>query len=136
MLYAHISEDRLRFKTEGHQGVRILRLEGRVHHTNAAEFTNELTMRSLYLSSSEALIVDFSGLDSISSAGLRGLLVLKKSLEDTRTRFVFVGLSRDLEEIFRLTQFDFLFPIARDIDAASQMIQASGKQCCHPSTVH
>ncbi|MEM9099958.1 MAG: STAS domain-containing protein [Pseudomonadota bacterium] len=136
MLTARISEDRLRLRKRGTVGVRILRLEGRVHHTNAAEFTTELTLRSLYLSSGEALIIDFSDLHSISSAGLRGLLELKKELQEAGIKFVFAGLSGEMEVIFRVTRFDCIFPIARDVDAASRMILEDRNSCSRPARLH
>ncbi|MEM9044403.1 MAG: STAS domain-containing protein [Pseudomonadota bacterium] len=136
MLNARIREDKLKLHGKSSIGARVLRLEGRVHHTNAMEFTNELSLRTLCLAAKEALIIDFSELTSISSAGLRGLLTLKRDLDAAGKHYVFVGLSHEMELIFRVTRFDCLFPIASDIDTASRMISGDLKNQRGTTTLH
>ena len=64
------------------------------------------------------LVVDFSELDYISTAGLRVLLTAFKKLKECRGRMVLCALNDHLRQIFEIAGFTALFSIHDSADAA------------------
>lgn len=58
-----------------------------------------------------SLVVDFEGVDYISSAGLRVFLVLAKRLRDLRGRLVLCGMPEPVRQVFHLAGFMQLFEV-------------------------
>jgi len=56
-------------------------------------------------------VVDFTGLDYISSAGMGVLLGVQKRLSDSGHSLKLVNLNRHIREIFRIAGFDRVFLI-------------------------
>jgi anti-anti-sigma factor len=56
-------------------------------------------------------VVDFAGLDYISSAGMGVLLGAQKRLSDSGASLKLVNLNRHIREIFRIAGFDRVFLI-------------------------
>lgn len=80
----------------------ILRLSGRLDTANAPlleqkikQWGNEIT----------ELVLDFEGLDYISSMGLRVLLYAKKVSKEKKRQFVIKNISQSVREVFELTGF-------------------------------
>ncbi|MEM9044391.1 MAG: STAS domain-containing protein [Pseudomonadota bacterium] len=103
-------------------GYRIARIEGRVDHTNAALFLQELERVTTDLSQGEGVILDFSGLEFITSAGLRGLVISQKRLGDSGSKLAIIGLHGTVADVFRISRFDTLFPVAESLEAASALV--------------
>ena len=79
-------------------------LEGRLDTTTAPELEQEVKN----LNNVDALILDFSKLDYISSAGLRVLLVAKKVMQQ-RGGMKLLHVNETIMDIFEVTGFtDFL----------------------------
>ena len=55
------------------------------------------------------IILDFSELDYISSAGLRVLLEVKKDIDKKSGTVEITGCNDDIKEIFEVTGFDSIF---------------------------
>ena len=68
------------------------------------------------IATKKQITLDFSDTRTIDARFLGLLLMLKKKLKNTDMAPIFVGLSPQLERIFRLNRFDFK-PSARDPDA-------------------
>ena len=64
------------------------------------------------------LVVDLAGVEYISSAGLRVLLVLAKRLRSLHGRVVLCGLGEPVRQVFELAGFLPLFTIERSREAA------------------
>lgn len=62
------------------------------------------------------LVIDFAGVDFISSSGLGSLLKLLRLALSKKTLIVIVGLQQKIFALFTLTKMDRLFPIYQDID--------------------
>jgi anti-sigma B factor antagonist len=60
------------------------------------------------------VLLDFGGLDLISSAGLRVLLATAKSLSAMGGDLRLCALSRSVHEVFRISGFDTLLSVYRD----------------------
>ena len=94
---------------------------GRVDSSNAHRF-EALVMRRIR-GDERHVIVDFSRLDFISSAGLRVLLLAAKSLEAEKGTFVLCAMKNHIREIFRINGFDRIIPTEESRESA---IAASG----------
>ena len=82
-------------------------LEGRLDTTTAPELEKELKDS---LSNMEALVLDFSGLDYISSAGLRVLLFAHKQMS-ARGGMKVTHVNEIVNEVFEVTGFSDILDI-------------------------
>lgn len=64
------------------------------------------------------LVIDLTGIDYISSAGLRVLLVVAKKVQQANGKVVLFGLGDNVREVFEISGFDTIFSIAADLKAA------------------
>src|SRR6266542_2680092 len=62
----------------------------------------------------QELAVDMSGLDYISSAGLRVLLVMAKKVQQAKGKVALFGLVPNVREVFSVSGFDTIFSIQPD----------------------
>ena len=103
------------------KGPGLIRVEGRIDSSGAAEFEKEMLSRL----SGEPAEIDFTDVDYISSAGLRVLLKLLKEKYD----FIITGASAEVYEIFQMTGFSNLLKVRRslkDFDPAECELIGSG----------
>ena len=84
-------------------------LNGRLDTTTAPEL--EAQLRAL-LPDTSALVLDFSALDYISSAGLRVLLVAQKEMNKKKGRMTLVHVNSDVMEVLEMTGFTDILTIA------------------------
>ncbi len=59
----------------------------------------------------ESCIIDFSGLDYISSAGLGILLATQKRLNESGHALAIAGMNRHIRDVFHIAGFDLVFKI-------------------------
>lgn len=69
---------------------------------------------------SRRFVLDFSGLDYISSAGLRSILALAKKVKGQGGGVALFGLKGLVKEIFAVSGFDTVLPIFEDEAPAIQ----------------
>ena len=79
----------------------VIELQGRLDTITAPELENEL---NTVLSQANELEFDFSGLDYISSAGLRVLLLAQKTM-NRQGSMVVTNANESIMEIFEVTGF-------------------------------
>ncbi len=91
---------------------------GRIDHLSAADFEAALMPLLKQAGDDGALVLDFAGIDYISSVGLRVLMVAAKQMREERAAFVVTGLSSVVDEIFRISRFDRLLVVTPTLDAA------------------
>ncbi|MBR6399646.1 MAG: anti-sigma factor antagonist [Firmicutes bacterium] len=84
-----------------------VKLTGRIDANNAKQFENELFAAA----GGESITLDASGLEYISSAGLRVLLKLKK----TSGKVSVINVSSDIYDIFSVTGFDNILDIKKTV---------------------
>ena len=84
-------------------------IAGRVDTTRAAQLEKEIS--ALIKSDANKIAIDFSGLEFISSAGLRQLLLLQKNITTKEGTLTITGLSPEVQEIFDITGFTKIFTI-------------------------
>lgn len=91
-------------------GVTVLQVTGRIDSTTAPMLGERLT--TMLSAGPARVVVDFSKLDYISSAGFRVLLLAAKRADQTASRLVLCGVSGKVRQLFDLGGFLDLFSIA------------------------
>jgi len=106
-------------QTEQRNDIRIIRPIGRVDSTNAAAFEQQIMAE--FESGNKKMVLDFSKLDYISSAGLRVVLIAGKKMRATPGgKLVLCALSSAIREVFQISGFLPIFTITDDLDAGVQ----------------
>jgi anti-sigma B factor antagonist len=97
--------------TEGQTGtIKVLQVKGRIDSTTAPEFDERLA--AMLGAAKARVLVDFSQLEYISSAGFRVLLRAAKRADHTMSRLVLCGISGKVRQLFEMGGFLDLFTIA------------------------
>jgi anti-anti-sigma factor len=94
----------------------ILRLEGRLDATTSVQLENVLN--EAIENKSAKILVDFSGVEYLSSAGMRVLLSMTKRLKGMDGYFKLFAIHDDVMEIIRLAGFEVILQIYADETAA------------------
>jgi len=102
-------------------GVLVIKAEGRIDGSNSAQFLG--SMQAVIDDDDTGVVLDFGGVDYISSAGLRVILLLAKELRGTKTGFGICSLSSAVQEIFSISGFDQIITISDTEDQAVKLLQ-------------
>ncbi|MCX6226870.1 MAG: STAS domain-containing protein [Bacteroidia bacterium] len=94
----------------------IVSVEGRIDTTNASEF--EKPMMEAIDGGCAKIILDCSGLNYISSSGLRVFLVVQKKMMTIKGQFRLSNLQPGIKEIFDISGFSSIFSVFPDREAA------------------
>lgn len=94
----------------------VLNLGGQIDSTAAGLFEESIV--SLISSGTNNMIVDFSQVKFISSAGLRVLLLAAKKVKPYGGKVTLCNLSSDVKEVFDISGFSVLFSIYSTLDEA------------------
>lgn len=97
-------------------GVHIIAPEGRIDTTTSGGV--EEVLRRVLEDGARDLLVDFTLVDYISSAGLRVFLVLAKRMKDVHGRLVLCGMPQPVRQVFHLAGFMPLFTVEPSREAA------------------
>ena len=85
-----------------------LAVEGRIDTITSQELDEEINEE---LANFDSLIMDFSDLEYISSAGLRVLIATQKKLKADNIPFIIRNVNDTVGEIFRMSGFDKILKI-------------------------
>ena len=85
-----------------------LTVEGRIDTITSQELDKEITEE---LGNFDSLIIDFTNLEYISSAGLRVLIATQKKLKADDIPLVIRNVNDSVGEIFRMSGFDKILKI-------------------------
>ncbi len=92
-----------------HEDIRILEITGRLDANTAPDLEKELLQ---HLEAEEKFfLVNFAGLDYISSVGLRVLLMAAKKAKSVGGKVVLSGLQEHVHEVFEIAGFTSIFQI-------------------------
>jgi stage II sporulation protein AA (anti-sigma F factor antagonist) len=94
----------------------IVTLNGRLDAITAPEYEKAVT--ALITAGEIKLVVDFDGLDYISSAGLRGLLVTAKQLKGKGGQVRCANVKGTVKEVFDISGFGSIFQMDDSLAAA------------------
>jgi len=104
-------------------GVMILALKGRLDSNTSGDFEKRLL--GMVQEGEHRLVLDFSDLDYISSAGLRVLLKAVKELKRSDGRLVVCAVKDYIREIFSLSGFLSFLPTHTTLEESLQSFTAS-----------
>lgn len=102
-------DNQLELQTDQIEGVLIVSVAGRIDGLNAQEFHENLDKE--IAGSENPVVLDLEGLSYISSAGLRSILLIAKTLQSRNTRFMLCSLSAPIREIFEIAGFDKIIDV-------------------------
>ena len=95
---------------EAHEaGVVIVSPQGRIDSTSSTALEHHL--QGLAAAGQTRVVIEFSGVDYISSAGLRVMLALAKRGRDQKGRLALFGMNDSVRQVFELAGFVALFTI-------------------------
>ena len=92
-----------------------IRLVGRLDSSNASELEAVLPAR---VTGNEKVLLDFSQLDFISSAGLRIVLMAAKKSKQREGQFVLCGMDENIYSVFETSGFLQIIKVYPDRDSA------------------
>jgi anti-anti-sigma factor len=93
----------------------VLTVTGRIDMTTSDAFTERVLAM---VAGGLPLVIDFSGVNYISSAGLRALMLASKQARSAGTGLAIAALQPVVLEIFQISRFDKLVPCLPTVDAA------------------
>ncbi len=98
----------------------VISPSGRVDGSNSADFHESLLAA---LSDDDSrVILDMGGIDYISSAGLRVLLLLAQHLSGSSTPFAVCSLAASVDEVFRISGFNQIITVFGTLDEAKAQL--------------
>jgi len=102
------------------KNVSIVSVTGRMDAVTAPEF--EKSLLELISKGEKKFLVNLAGLEYISSAGLRSILVIAKQSKAGQGEVIFSGLKGPVEEVFKISGFHSIFKIFDSEEAALNQI--------------
>ncbi len=92
---------------------------GRIDHRSAAEFEAALSpLLAAAVAAKGALVLDFSGIEYISSVGLRVLMIAAKKMREREALLLVALLQSVVAEIFAISRFDRILTVTATLDDA------------------
>jgi anti-sigma B factor antagonist/stage II sporulation protein AA (anti-sigma F factor antagonist) len=99
---------------------------GKLDHNHAILFEEELAPIVGDAAAAKApVVLDFTGVDYISSMGLRVLMVASKKMRARETPLAVAGLQPTVEEIFGIARFNHVVQVFPSVRAALEKLSAS-----------
>jgi anti-anti-sigma factor len=87
----------------------VVTVSGRMDAVTAPEF--EKSISDFITQGEKVFVVNLSGLEYISSAGLRSILACTKRLKELSGKLIFSGLQGYVKEVFSISGFNGIFKI-------------------------
>jgi anti-sigma B factor antagonist len=97
-------------------GWAIVTLKGRLDSVTVARFTEQCA--AWIDASGGKVVLDLSGLDYISSAGLSSILGAAKKVQEREGRLLIAGLKGLVKEVFAISGFETLLATFPDVESA------------------
>lgn len=105
-------------------GAALVTADGRIDISNAEAFKD--TLLSAAAAAKSAVIIDMAGVDYISSAGLRSLMIAFRSAKAAGKGFGVAALRPLVLEIFTISRFNLVFPLYGGVREALQALAPDG----------
>ncbi|WP_415036141.1 STAS domain-containing protein [Azonexus sp.] len=105
------------------KGARVAQVTGRIDHALTEEFTQALKpLLDSCTAGQSALVLDFSGVVYISSAGLRVLMLAARQAKAQRGHFALAALTPLVQEVFTISRFNLIVPCYATVEAACEVL--------------
>ncbi len=98
----------------------IIAVKGRIDNSSAPLFQSHC--ETLISKGEKKLVLDFAGVDYLSSAGLRSILTLEKKLKPISGRLLLCSLKPAVQEIFDISGFTSIFTICSSLEDAASLV--------------
>ena len=102
--------------TERDDGILVAKAIGRIDGANANQF--EGVMKDAIHPGDQAVVLDFSGITYLSSAGMRALLMISRELRSAKVGFALCSLSEPVGDVLTISGFDQILDIYETQSAA------------------
>ena len=106
----------MEFNCTQRDGALVVGVSGRMDAITTSEF--DAQCQTWLADGHKKVIADLSGLEYISSAGLRSILSAAKQLKGAGGQLVFCGLGGMVEEVFNVSGFAAMFTLHKTLDDA------------------
>ena len=113
-------------RVEARGVARVVRASGRVDFSTMTDFHETLLAEAKAVGGQGGLVVDLSGLDLITSAGLRVLMQTKKALSEAGAGLVVTGVLGTVADVIRVSRLDTLLTIKPTVDDGVAFLVAGG----------
>ncbi len=101
----------------------VLAPSGRIDHASAEAFKTALGPHIAQCASGQDhIVLDLSGVDYISSAGLRILMLARKQAKAQGGTLALAGLTPVVQEIFEISRFTVVFDLYPSVRAALERV--------------
>ncbi len=109
--------------TREQSGVLVATVSGRIDHTASEEFTKAIEPLLQSCAQGQApILLDFSDVSYISSAGLRVLMMASRRAKVQKGVFVIASLQPMVQEVFAISRFNLIMPCYASVEAACKVI--------------
>lgn len=99
--------------------VRIVTATGRIDQASANDFQQQLQpWLDACKQATAPLLLDFAGVDYISSVGLRVLMLAAKQVKGQQGKIAIAALTPVVEEVFQISRFNLVFKVYPDCASA------------------
>lgn len=93
--------------------------DGRIDHASADAFATALAPHLAQCNANSLpLILDFSGVEYISSVGLRVLVLTARQIKAQGGRIAIAALSPMVQEVFKISRFDLVYDVYDSVETA------------------
>ena len=109
--------------TREQAGVLIVSVSGRIDHITSEEFTKSLDpLLDRCTQGHPSILLDFSGVDYISSAGLRVLMMASRRAKAQKGVFAIAALQPMVQEVFAISRFNLIVPCYGSIETVCKVL--------------
>ena len=104
--------------------VTLIQVEGRIDHKTATDFENALRplLDRCLAGEYKKLLMDLGGVDFMTSAGLRVLMIAAKACDKQKGAIAVAALQPGIQEIFKISRFDLLLKIFPTVESALESL--------------
>ncbi len=102
-------------------GICVLDLTGRMDATTVSSF--EEACKAELEKGNLKIIVNMKNLEYISSAGLRGILIMEKTSKAMKASIVFCHLQSMVSEVFKISGFNSILQVVASFDEAVNILK-------------
>lgn len=107
------------FPTREQSGVLVVAVSGRIDHVGSETFAASLeSLLKNCCVGQLPLLLDFSGVDYVSSAGLRVLMLASRRAKSQGGVFAIAALQPLVHELFSISRFNLIMPCHSTTEAA------------------
>ena len=115
-------------RSESFADCRLVSVRGRIDHGNADRFWDALGAEAREVPQGSGMGVDLAGLEFITSAGLRALLLAQRTVSAAGARLVVCGVRGVVREVFRIARFDTLLSVAESPETALAQLSSAAAE--------